>query len=217
MNSWRWRVYTILCISSYFAVCVISRLLEVRFRSAAILCFCTHTVMKALPIKLSPLAFEKVGRDLWMTHPPSASWLHLLPSSITNTIWVIPPRTPVLSGTVPQSQAKAEAPRQRWRAGDGTQLEDTSAGQEAPVCVPVRWAELLPSRVNFLFPQCIAVSLKQTWGKDYEVWCNCYPHTKKVKSVSSATFNAFAENLVARHSPEDAHSTLLLFTLIFIQ
>lgn len=98
VNSWRWRVYTILCISSYFTVCVISRLLEVRFCSAAIPCFC----MKALPIKLSPLAFEKVGRDLWMTRPPSASWLHLLPSSISNTIWVILPRTPVLSGTVPQ-------------------------------------------------------------------------------------------------------------------
>lgn len=40
-------------------------------------------------------------------------------------------------------------------------------------------------------------------------------HTEKKLSVSSATFNAFAENLVARRSPEDAHSTLLLFTLSF--
>lgn len=151
-----------MCISSYFAVCVISRLLEVRFRSAAILCFCTHTVMKALPIKLSPLAFEKVGRDLWMTHPPSASWLHLLPSSITNTIWVIPPRTPVLSGTVPQRVRQRLKHRGRGEEqGMGRSWKIPVQGKNR-LYVPVRWAELLPSRVNFLFPQCIAVSLKQT-------------------------------------------------------
>lgn len=90
VTGWRWRVYTLLCISSYFALYTISRLSEARFQSAAMLCFCAHTVMEALPIKLSPLAFEKVGPDLRMTRPPSASWLRLLPSSITNAIWVSP-------------------------------------------------------------------------------------------------------------------------------
>lgn len=90
VNKWWWRVCTILCIIS--CVWNISRLLESWFWSAAILCFCTHIVMEALPMELSPLAFEKVGCDLWMTRPPSASWLHLLPSSITTTaIWVRPP------------------------------------------------------------------------------------------------------------------------------
>ena len=150
---------------------------------AVILCFCAHTVMR-----LSPLAFEKVGRDPWMTRPLSASWLHLLPSGIPKTIWVSPHAHLCFLGLCHRDSGKGWSTEAEVKSRG----RDTSTWPEFCLSVPVRWAELLASGENSLFSHRIAVSLKQTWGKDYEVWCNCYRRQIKKSKVAEETLRLSA-------------------------
>lgn len=96
--------------------------------------------------------------------------------------------------------------------GTRVRLEDSSAREEFSFCVFLlwMWAKLLPSRKTLLF------WFSDSIPKDGLHRCN-NTYAKKVFAPRMSAEFALAENsvMVARYSPEDPRSTLLLFTLCF--
>lgn len=149
---------------------------------------------------------------------PAICKLHLLPSSITNAIWVSPHAHLCFLGLCHRESGK----------GWSTEAEVKSRGPNAagryqhrarilPLCVPVRWAERSPWRKTFCFHSALQCHSSRFEGKIMKSDATVTDTQKKLK-VSPLRLLADFECVCRKFSygyqtfSRGRFSTLLLFT-----